>query len=223
VILLGALLAVPIGLLLGGHLSALASVRVRFAGLLLVALLLRFGTQALIAQGVDVVDQLRLPLYTTAFLLIAVALWPNRGLPGLLVVLAGALSNGLAIVVNGGWMPVYVPALAVAGLSPSELSPTYHVALPIELNLGFLLHAGPLGDIIPFPAPVIPNVVSIGDVLISVGLRLRAACPSGVGPANVERAEPIARVLAVPSLLAEASDQARPHPLSARGSGGIRG
>ena len=97
-------------------------------------------------------------------------LWLNRSQPGLLLVMVGVLANGLAVVVNGGWMPVYLPALDVAGLTTLDLSPTYHVALPADIGLAFLLQAGPLGDIIPFPAPILANVVSIGDVLISIGL-----------------------------------------------------
>ena len=138
--------------------------------LLVGALVLRFGTQFLIAQGVDVVDALRLPLYATSFLLVAGVLWLNRSQPGLLLVMVGVIANGLAVVVNGGWMPVYLPALPVAGLSIADLSPTYHVALPADLGLSFLLHGGPIGDIIPFAAPVLANVVSIGDVAISIGL-----------------------------------------------------
>ena len=169
-LLIGAVAGLVIGLLAGGHLDALLNVRLRYLALLGGALVLRFGTQYLIAQGVDVVDALRLPLYAASFGLVAGVLWLNRSQPGLLLVMVGVVSNGLAVVLNGGWMPVYLPALPVAGLSAADLSPTYHVALPADLGLSFLLHGGPIGDIIPFAAPVLANVVSIGDVAISIGL-----------------------------------------------------
>ncbi len=169
-LLIGAVLGLVVGLLAGGRLDALLYVRLRYLALLIGALFLRFGTQILIAQGVAVVDLLRLPLYAASFLLVAIVLWLNRARPGLLLVMVGVISNGIAVVVNGGWMPVFLPALEVAGLSQADLSPTYHVALPQELGLSFLLHAGPLGDIIPFAAPILANVVSIGDVAISIGL-----------------------------------------------------
>ena len=38
------------------------------------------------------------------------------------------------------------------------------------LNADFLLHAGPLGDIIPIPLPLIRNVASIGDLFLTAGL-----------------------------------------------------
>jgi MFS transporter, DHA3 family, macrolide efflux protein len=169
-LLIGAVIGLAVGLLAGGRLDALLYVRLRFLALLIGALVLRFGTQILISQGVDVVDALRLPLYASSFLLVAGVLWLNRAQPGLLLVMVGVLANGLAVVVNSGWMPVYLPALHVAGLSVADLSPTYHVALPADLGLAFLLQAGPLGDIVPFPAPLIANVVSLGDVAISIGL-----------------------------------------------------
>jgi MFS transporter, DHA3 family, macrolide efflux protein len=169
-LLMGIALGLLAGLALGGRLRALVNVRLRFAVLLVVAIVLRYGTQALIAQGVAVVDTLRWPLYAAAFGALIGAMWLNRARPGLLVVLVGVGLNGFAILVNGGWMPVYEPAIAAAGLSAADLSPTYHVALPADLGLDFLLHAGPLGDVIPFPAPLLPNVVSLGDVVVAIGL-----------------------------------------------------
>lgn len=169
-ILIGILLGFLLGLLFGGRLDALLNVRLRFVLLLLGALVIRYGTQLAIAGGVPLVDDLRLPLYAIAFAILVAALWLNRSLPGMVVVMGGVAANGLAIVLNGGYMPVYLPAVAASGLSPAELSPTFNVVLPTSLDLQFLLHAGPLGDILPFPIPPLNNVVSIGDVLIAVGL-----------------------------------------------------
>jgi MFS family permease len=170
VLLIGILVGLVLGLLAGGRIDALVNARLRFVALLLAALALRFGTQIAIATGVTLADQLRLPLYAAAFGILAVALWLNRGRPGLLAVAAGVISNGIAVVANGGWMPVYVPSLEAAGLTAADLSPHFHVILPTALNLDFLLHAGPLGDIIPFPVPFLSNVGSVGDLFISTGL-----------------------------------------------------
>jgi DHA3 family macrolide efflux protein-like MFS transporter len=170
VLLIGILVGLALGLLAGGRIDALVNARLRFAALLLAALALRFGTQIAIANGVTLAEQLRLPLYASAFGVLAVALWFNRDRPGLLAVAAGVIANGIAVVANGGWMPVYVPSLEAAGLSVADLSQHFHVALPTQLNLEFLVHAGPLGDIIPFPVPFLSNVGSIGDLFISTGL-----------------------------------------------------
>ena len=169
-LLMGIAVGLVLGLVLGGRISALVNVHLRYVALIFAAIALRFGTQALITQGVSIADTLRWPLYALAFGTLITALWVNRRSPGLLVVMVGVAFNAVAILVNGGYMPVSLPAVTAAGLSPTELNPTYHVALPADLGTEFLRMAGPLGDIIPFPLPVLPNVVSLGDVLISVGL-----------------------------------------------------
>lgn len=170
-LLTGAVVGLVVGLAAGGRIDALASVRLRYLLLLAGALAVRFGTSWLIAQGVDMVEALRLPLYAASFGLVALALWLNRSQPGLLLVMVGVLANGLAVVANAGWMPYYPPALDMAGLTVADLSPTgFFTALPMEIGAGFLLQAGPFGDVVPFPVPYMRNVVSIGDVAISIGL-----------------------------------------------------
>ncbi len=198
-ILYGVLIGLVLRLVFGGRLDALLNVRLRFALLLLAALVVRYGTQIAIAAGVPFVDSLRLPLYAIAFSTLVAALWLNRSQPGLLVVMGGVASNAIAILANGGFMPVYLPVLKVAGLSTADLSPTFNVALPTSLDLQFLLRAGPLGDIIPFPIPPLINVVSLGDVLMTIGLgwfvfatharRIPATAPTGVTIWRGEEAE----------------------------------
>jgi MFS family permease len=84
--------------------------------------------------------------------------------------MVGIGSNAVAILANGGYMPVYGPAVHVVGLTEADLSPTFHVLLPQELGLEFLLDAGPLGDILPFAIPFLTNVVSLGDILLAAGV-----------------------------------------------------
>ena len=90
----------------GGKITRLIDVRLRWVGLIFLALVLRIGTQLAIANGIDMAETLRLPLYAAAFLLLLAGLWPNRNHPGIAAVMVGAAANGLAIVVNGGFMPV---------------------------------------------------------------------------------------------------------------------
>lgn len=169
-LLIGVLAGIGLGLLAGGRLANLLSIRLRFGILILAAIGLRYGTQWLIAGGVTVVDELRLYLYAAAFGLLVVTLWLNRSQPGMSLAMVGVACNGLAVFLNGGWMPVYVPALEMAGLHVSEMSPTFHVALPEALDLEFLLRGGPLGDILPLPLPLLANVISFGDILLAAGV-----------------------------------------------------
>jgi MFS transporter, DHA3 family, macrolide efflux protein len=169
-LLVGIFLGILAGLAAGGRLTNLLSAQLRFGALIVAGLLLRVVTQWLLDVGVDVIQALRLPLFATSFGLLVTALWLNRRQPGLLLAMIGIAANGLAIGLNDGYMPVYLPALEVAGLTVAELSPTFHVALPSELGWDFLVAGGPLGDILPIAIPVLANVVSLGDVLLATGI-----------------------------------------------------
>lgn len=164
------ILGIIAGLLSGGSLRNLLSAQLRFGALIIGGLLLRVVTQWGLDQGVELVEILRLPLFATSFGLLVVALWLNRSQPGLLLAMTGIGANGVAVVVNGGYMPVWMPALEIAGLSVDDLSSTFHVLLPDELNLEFLVMAGPLGDIVPITIPFLSNVISLGDVMLAAGV-----------------------------------------------------
>ena len=169
-LLVAAILGIVAGLLAGGRLTNLLSAKLRFGALIVAGLLVRVATQWLIDQGVDIVDQLRVLLFALSFGLLVLALWLNRSQPGFLLAMVGVSANGLAIILNGGYMPVYLPAVEMAGLTAADLSPTFHTALPIELGLEFLLAGGPLGDILPIGIPYLTNVISLGDILLAAGI-----------------------------------------------------
>jgi MFS family permease len=170
VIVIGLVGGLILGLIAAGKIGRLIDVRLRWAGLILLAVLVRFGTQVAIADGVDLAEQLRLPLYGGAFGVLAVALWLNRRLPGLLAVFVGVVANGVAVVVNGGWMPVWPPALDAVGFTQADLNAGFHVLLPTDFGADFFLRAGPIADIIPIPLPFLTNVSSVGDAFIAAGL-----------------------------------------------------
>jgi DHA3 family macrolide efflux protein-like MFS transporter len=164
------------GLLAGGHIDNLARVaRLRWVGLLFTALLVRLGTEAALRRDLPLVSDLRLPLFALAFGLLAFVLWRNRDRPGMAVALGGTLANATAILINGGYMPVWKPALDVSGIPQSELNPAYHLILTANIgSVDFLRHAGPLADIVPIaiPLPFIQNVASVGDLFIAAGIAL---------------------------------------------------
>jgi len=159
-----------LGLLAGGRIEHLANVRLRWIGVLLVGLFLRFGIGAAVDAGIGQVQSWRLPLYDLAFVLVLVALWRNRSYPGLSLAFVGVSLNLLAITVNGGYMPVWLPSLTAAGFPADEPFSSFHIILPQAADLDFVLRAGMFGDIIPIPFPFIRNVASIGDVFLAGGL-----------------------------------------------------
>ena len=168
---IGIILGLVLGLLAGGSLLNLASVRLRWVSLIAAAVLIRFGTEAALIAGLPLAETLRVPLLAASFGILLVGLWANRSYPGLTLAFVGILSNGLVIVVNGGYMPIWEPSLVAAGLSPADVSPQIHTLYGPELG-PFLLHLGPLADIIPIPFPLIQNVASMGDVFLTAGLAL---------------------------------------------------
>ena len=167
-LLIAIALGVLAGLFAGGRITNLLSIQLRYGFLIVAALLLRIVTQWLLDQGVDIVEQFRLPLFALSFGALTFALWLNRSQPGLLLAMIGVAFNGIAIALNGGAMPVYVPALEIAGMTEAELSPTFHTLLPSELGAEFLLRVGPLGDVLPLAIPYLENVISLGDVISAV-------------------------------------------------------
>ncbi len=146
--------------LLGGRLALLAGLRLQRTGLMALAL----GAQVLMTEVVagaprPVLVVLHLGSYAT----VAVALWANRALPGLLLLGAGAALNLLVISLNGGTLPASAGALEAAGWSsgPERFANSGVLADPVLPWLG---------DIAATPA-FLPfrNVISPGDVLILLG------------------------------------------------------
>jgi MFS transporter, DHA3 family, macrolide efflux protein len=168
--LIGILLGVALGLLAGGRLENLAAIRLRLVPLILGAVVLRFGTEALLQTQPPILELLRIPLFAAAFGTLLGALWANRVYPGLTLAFVGILSNATVILANGGYMPIWGPALAVAGFEPTAINGHINTVLPAALDASFLLHLGPLADIIPIPIPFLQNVASLGDLFLASGL-----------------------------------------------------
>ncbi|MEA2519111.1 MAG: hypothetical protein QOF49_1191 [Chloroflexota bacterium] len=166
----GIVLGLVLGLLAGGSLGNLASIRLRWVAVLMIAVILRFGTEWLLVRGSAAIDAFRLPLFALAFVLLLASLWVNRTQPGMRLAFVGILLNTIAITANGGHMPIWVPSLERAGFQLDEMTSTFHIPLAAELNADFLWHAGPLADILPIPLPFVRNVASIGDVFLTAGL-----------------------------------------------------
>jgi hypothetical protein len=178
------LYAIPIGivagLLLGGRLDRLADLRLRWAPLALLGLLVQV---ALFADPVSTVVGGAAPaIYVASTAAVLVAVLRDARVPGMAVVALGAASNLAAIVANGGYMPADPAALA----SVVELSPGYSNSVVVADPA-----LRPLTDLFALPAAFpLANVFSIGDVLIGLGIalvivfamRARAAGSSGVGP-----------------------------------------
>ena len=176
-ILYAVLIGFVLGLLVGGRPAGLAEVKLRWSWVIVGGL---FVQVVLFSDPVsERIGALGPPIYVASTAMVIAAVVANRAIPGMLVVAAGAASNLIAIIANGGFMPVSAGAAAVLGAhQPPAYSNSIQLPDPV---------LAPLTDIFAMP-PWVPfaNVFSVGDVLIGVGIvivivtamRSRSAAPA---------------------------------------------
>ena len=164
------LLALIVGALLGGGIPRIADLKLRWSVLLVLALGLRVA--AATSQQTGIGDTLPLAwAYIGAYVLILAWLWNNWRVPGLQVAAVGIAANLMAVLINGGQMPIWSGAFAAAGFDESALvNDPFHFILRVDSVSQFVARGGLFGDVIPLPIPLIRDVVSLGDVLLALGI-----------------------------------------------------
>jgi hypothetical protein len=170
------------GLAAGGRPGALASIQFRWAPLILVGFLVQIVlfTDA-VAERVGAAGPV---IYVVSTLLVGAAVVRNLRLPGMPLILLGALSNMTAILANGGFMPAAPGAMASLGKgAPAIYS---NSAILREPALAPLIDQFALPRWLPFA-----NVFSIGDVLLAVGVAVlivtvmrRGVAPAAAGASS---------------------------------------
>ncbi len=170
------LYAIPIGivagLLAGGKLDRLAGLRLRWAPLVVLGLVVQV---ALFSGPVGTALGDAAPaVYVASTAVVLIAILRDVAVPGIAVIAIGAASNLAAIVANGGYMPADPAALA----SVVELAPGYTnsvVASDPALR--------PLTDLYALPAAFpFANVFSVGDALIGLGVVATIVMAMRAGP-----------------------------------------
>ena len=178
------LYAVAAGLLVGlamrGRLEGLGAVRLRWANVALVALLV----QLVLFSGPvsDWIGDAGALVYVASSAAVLLVVLRNLRLTGLPIVAVGAISNLSAIVANGGWMPASPDALSRLGVSiGTGYSNSREIVAPA---------LGPLTDIFALPTWLpFANVFSIGDVLIGTGVAMAIVAAMRRGRRVAIRAE----------------------------------
>lgn len=100
-----------------------------------------------------------------AYFILFWGLWQSLELLEIKIVGLGSLANFLVIAANGGKMPVSPSAVDSLGLTLTETGT--HVLMGEGTRLFWL------ADIIPLPPPYpFPMVISVGDILIVLGVML---------------------------------------------------
>ena len=163
-------LAIIAGALAGGGLPRLADLKLRWLWLLGLALALRIAAVQL--RGAGAVDAgVSSWAFIAVYVLLFAWLWGNWRVPGLQVAAVGIGLNALAIVLNGGAMPIWGGAFEAAGFSLGALAgDPFHELLTTDSITTFIARGGLFGDVVPIPIPFIRDVVSIGDVLLALGI-----------------------------------------------------
>jgi len=160
------LVGVVAGYAAGGRFANLLALRLRRLWLLWLAAAVQVAQYHLPWVRSLVQDELGIPMLAVVFaiVLLWVALnvvrWPRPMQLAAVLIVLGAIGNGLAIAANGR-MP-YAPQAAVrAGLSATVEGPKNEPA-DDDTRLAFL------GDVIPLP--LLGKVLSAGDLLIAAGI-----------------------------------------------------
>jgi hypothetical protein len=161
--------ALLVGLLLGGKPAALTGLSIRWGWLPLVAL----AAQWLLVRvpGTDPTPWLG-AAFLASYGLLCAFLWMNRALPGLKLALVGTLLNLVVIAANGGFMPIAPDTLTQGhGTVPAVL---LGQRLPhgkdVMLTRDHTVLPG-LGDTLVITWPI-EQALSVGDVALSTGIGL---------------------------------------------------
>lgn len=170
IFLVSVLVGLLIGLLAGGRLSNLPSLRLRWPWLVLVGLVVQllifplFSERPLLPYGT-------VPLHVLSYVLVFAFLVVNLRVRPLLLIGAGAGLNLLAIALNGGRMPASATALARAGLvgTAEQLTAAGTHGNVLLMSEGTRLNA--LGDWLYLPQWIpFATAFSVGDVAIMIGI-----------------------------------------------------
>jgi hypothetical protein len=207
-ILYAVVIGLLVGLLTGGSAGRLGDLRIAWAPLIALGMAVQL---LLFSSPVgDALGPAAPVAYAVSNAVVLVAVARNLAIPGMVLVLLGGVSNLVAIVANGGYMPVSQDALVAVGRGARE-------GYSNNVQGGNVVLA-PLTDLFAMPAWMpMANIFSVGDVLIGVGVGIAiVAAMHGRGPLR-ERPSPSARAAGTAATRAPdagvlpRTDGARPH------------
>jgi hypothetical protein len=177
--------AIALAAACGGRWHRLGRLQLRSRGLIVAAVLAQAGG-ALV--GIAGFGDPRKAYVSGLVVSAACALWfcaRNLRIPGVALVSAGLVANAAVVALNGA-MPVSIVAAYRARVPISAISAGTDARHEIA---GFGTRLRWLGDVVPVPLPLRPEVLSAGDVLVAAGLaQLVLMGMMGSGPHRKEYA-----------------------------------
>lgn len=183
--------AVGIGLIIGiltrGSLAGFSQARFRWLPILILAVFIQVLIFTPLLGETAFANDYGHIIYMGTILMTLAVFTRNLHIPGLVVILIGALLNALVIFANGGFMPTSAELLDEAGrLENVEERPTHTNSVIADDDTRF----GFLGDIFALPESMpLSNVYSIGDIFIAVGAGATTARTMHLKPDDDEAAE----------------------------------
>jgi len=168
------LISLIIALVRGGSLKNLTYLHIDGIGYMLIGVIIYSFFIRYIANSNSEFSTLlfsNLPLiYILSFGLILFGLYKNKHITGIKLSMAGIVLNQIVIILNGGRMPVSEDALLRLNmLDQLKILQQDIVITHTLINSSTKLYL--LSDIIPVRY-ILPKVISIGDILLSIGIFL---------------------------------------------------
>lgn len=167
-------LSLLLGKLRGGKIRNLESLYINGWYLFVGSFLIEIVTLLIISNNFrnlgNIIEENFFYINLFIYLFLIIGLWMNFHDKGLRITLFGSILNFVTLIMNNGRMPVSVKALKYSNLYNQisllqEGRIITHSLANKDTKLIFL------GDIIPIPKPYLfPKIISIGDILIALGL-----------------------------------------------------
>ena len=165
--------ALVVGLLRGGKLSQMSDLPLKLGWLALFAFAMQVYLVHFPAERGGGLFSLRAGVLILSYVLLFIVVWKNRRLHGMWIIGLGLLLNFLAMVANGGYMPITPEALTRAGYAP--LASSLESGVRVGRSKNILLtreetRLWVLSDVLVLPQSFpLSRVFSPGDVFIAVG------------------------------------------------------
>lgn len=175
VLIIAIVLSLLIGFLIGGSLKPMAHLRIRYLPLLVVGMVIQVLMFTVILGRNELVQDIGPYIYIGTLFTTLFVMFKNISIPGMPVIILGAICNALVITANGGFMPAPESALERAGLLEHVQIEEQQKAegdwvLSNSMVADDDTHLRFLGDVIVVPERYpFSNVYSIGDIIIAIG------------------------------------------------------
>ena len=166
------ILALIIGVLIGGKLTRLADIQIKHVWLIFVpALMFVFAWIVASVSGISHIHWIYGTLHLTGIAALVVLSLINTKIPGAKLITIGLILNAIVICANGGFMPASVRSINIL-YGQKYAQQTMHSTHVRSSIMDSHTKLPVLCDIIPIKTPmkIFRGIYSIGDMFLSAGI-----------------------------------------------------